>query len=105
MLVLQVLADRLGDFQIELTSLPGSDYYMETGDMMATDGLEKLKSSMLSILDQLAIQEFQTIFHSGVYVWQYVVSLTSMRMLGQRVYFRGFLALKDASSNDIDGSL
>ena len=27
--VLQVLADRLGDFQIELTSFPwGSDYYM-----------------------------------------------------------------------------
>ena len=42
--VLQVLADRLGDFQIELTSFPwGSDHYMETGDMMATDGLEELK--------------------------------------------------------------
>ena len=42
--VLQVLADRLGDFRIELTSFPwGSDYYMETGDMMATDGLEELK--------------------------------------------------------------
>ena len=60
--------------------------------MMAIDGLEELKKFDAIYFDQLAIQEFQTIFHSGVYVWQYVNLLTSMRMLGQRVYFRGFLA-------------
>ncbi len=42
--VLAALAERSGDFKLEVTDFPwGSDYYRETGKMMAEDGLETLK--------------------------------------------------------------
>ncbi len=42
--VLAALAERSGDFQLEVTDFPwGSDYYRQTGKMMAEDGLETLK--------------------------------------------------------------
>ena len=42
--VLQALAERCGDFALEVQEFPwGSDYYRETGRMMAEDGLETLK--------------------------------------------------------------
>ncbi len=43
--VLEALQSRAGDFRLEVTSFPwGSDYYRQTGRMMAEDGLERLKS-------------------------------------------------------------
>ncbi len=42
--VLAALAERSGDFKLEVTDFPwGSDYYRATGKMMAEDGLETLK--------------------------------------------------------------
>ena len=42
--VLQALAERSGDFRLDVTDFPwGTDYYRETGKMMAEDGLETLK--------------------------------------------------------------
>ncbi len=42
--VLQALSERSGDFRLEVTDFPwGSDYYRQTGKMMAEDGLETLK--------------------------------------------------------------
>jgi tartrate dehydrogenase/decarboxylase/D-malate dehydrogenase len=42
--VLQALAERTGDFVLDVESFPwGSDYYRETGRMMPEDGLETLK--------------------------------------------------------------
>ncbi|MBK1657047.1 tartrate dehydrogenase [Paracraurococcus ruber] len=42
--VLQALAERDGGFRLDVTEFPwGSDYYRETGRMMAEDGLETLK--------------------------------------------------------------
>jgi tartrate dehydrogenase/decarboxylase / D-malate dehydrogenase len=42
--VLEALAERSGDFRLEVTDFPwGTDYYRETGRMMAEDGLETLK--------------------------------------------------------------
>ena len=42
--VLAALAERSGDFKLEVTDFPwGTDYYRETGRMMAEDGLETLK--------------------------------------------------------------
>jgi tartrate dehydrogenase/decarboxylase/D-malate dehydrogenase len=42
--VLEALAERSGDFRLEVTDFPwGTDYYRETGKMMAEDGLETLK--------------------------------------------------------------
>lgn len=42
--VLAALQDRCGDFRLDVTSFPwGSDYYRETGRMMAEDGLRRLK--------------------------------------------------------------
>jgi tartrate dehydrogenase/decarboxylase/D-malate dehydrogenase len=42
--VLQALSERGGDFRLEVTDFPwGSDYYRQTGRMMAEDGLETLK--------------------------------------------------------------
>ena len=42
--VLSVLADRSGDFKIEVTNFPwGSEYYLETGNMMASNGLDELR--------------------------------------------------------------
>ena len=42
--VLAALAERSGDFSLEVTSFPwGSDYYRANGKMMAEDGLETLK--------------------------------------------------------------
>ncbi|MFC7473733.1 tartrate dehydrogenase [Dankookia sp. GCM10030260] len=42
--VLEALAERSGDFRLDVTDFPwGTDYYRETGKMMAEDGLETLK--------------------------------------------------------------
>jgi tartrate dehydrogenase/decarboxylase/D-malate dehydrogenase len=42
--VLETLQTRAGDFRLNVTSFPwGSDYYRETGRMMAEDGLETLR--------------------------------------------------------------
>lgn len=42
--VLRALAARRGDFALDVTDFPwGSDYYRQTGRMMAEDGLETLK--------------------------------------------------------------
>ena len=42
--VLHALAERCGDFALDVPEFPwGSDYYRETGRMMAEDGLETLK--------------------------------------------------------------
>ena len=42
--VLAALAERSGDFKLEVTDFPwGTDYYRATGKMMAEDGLETLK--------------------------------------------------------------
>ena len=42
--VLQALAERSGDFVLDVTDFPwGSDFYRETGRMMPEDGLEALK--------------------------------------------------------------
>ncbi|MBA3516983.1 MAG: tartrate dehydrogenase, partial [Rhizobiales bacterium] len=42
--VLEALQSRCGDFRLDVESFPwGSDYYRETGRMMAEDGLERLK--------------------------------------------------------------
>ncbi len=42
--VLEALAERSGDFRLEVTDFPwGTDYYRQTGKMMAEDGLETLK--------------------------------------------------------------
>ncbi len=42
--VLQALAERSGDFRLDVTSFPwGSDFYRQTGRMMPEDGLETLK--------------------------------------------------------------
>jgi tartrate dehydrogenase/decarboxylase/D-malate dehydrogenase len=42
--VLAALAERSGDFKLDVTDFPwGSDYYRATGKMMAEDGLETLK--------------------------------------------------------------
>ena len=42
--VLHALAERCGDFALDVQEFPwGSDYYRETGRMMAEDGLETLK--------------------------------------------------------------
>ncbi|MGG5809297.1 tartrate dehydrogenase [Falsiroseomonas sp. CW058] len=42
--VLRALAERDGDFRLDVTEFPwGSDYYRETGRMMAEDGLDVLK--------------------------------------------------------------
>ncbi|MCB4820390.1 tartrate dehydrogenase [Roseicella aerolata] len=42
--VLQALAERSGDFRLDVTEFPwGSDYYRQIGRMMAEDGLETLK--------------------------------------------------------------
>ena len=42
--VLHALAERSGDFRLDVTDFPwGTDYYRETGKMMAEDGLETLK--------------------------------------------------------------
>jgi tartrate dehydrogenase/decarboxylase / D-malate dehydrogenase len=42
--VLEALAERSGAFRLEVTDFPwGTDYYRETGKMMAEDGLETLK--------------------------------------------------------------
>jgi tartrate dehydrogenase/decarboxylase / D-malate dehydrogenase len=42
--VLEALQERAGDFRLDVTSYPwGSDYYRETGRMMAEDGLDRLR--------------------------------------------------------------
>jgi tartrate dehydrogenase/decarboxylase/D-malate dehydrogenase len=42
--VLDALQQRSGDFRLEVTSYPwGSDYYRQTGRMMAEDGLQRLR--------------------------------------------------------------
>jgi len=43
--VLDALQERCGDFCLEVTAFPwGSDYYRQTGRMMAEDGLERLRA-------------------------------------------------------------
>lgn len=42
--VLEALAERCGDFRLEVAHFPwGSDYYRQTGKMMAEDGLDRLR--------------------------------------------------------------
>lgn len=42
--VLQALANKSREFQLDITSFPwGTDYYLETGRMMPEDGLQQLK--------------------------------------------------------------
>ena len=42
--VLEALAGRVGDFRLDVTEFPwGSDYYRQTGKMMAEDGLETIE--------------------------------------------------------------
>ncbi|MGB1843611.1 MAG: isocitrate/isopropylmalate family dehydrogenase, partial [Thalassobaculaceae bacterium] len=102
--VLQVLADRLGDFQIELTSFPwGSDYYMETGDMMATDGLEELKkfdAIYFGSAGDPRIPDHISLWGLRLAICQSFDQYANVRPA--RLLPGISSPLKDASSNDID---
>ena len=102
--VLQVLADRLGEFQIELTSFPwGSDYYMETGDMMATDGLEELKkfdAIYFGSAGDPRIPDHISLWGLRLAICQSFDQYANVRPA--RLLPGISSPLKDASSNDID---
>ena len=102
--VLSVLAARSGDFRIEVSNFPwGSEYYLETGNMMASNGLDELRkfdAIYFGSAGDPRIPDHLSLWGLRLAICQSFDQYANVRPA--RLLPGISSPLKDASSNDID---